>query len=188
MGKKSNQNTTQSTQESFSIPQYSSLDNQSFQSWLQLNSGWSPWWCKKGWCLPVFYRKFNFQSDSSLFYCTMHCLWNYTPELKKLCCCHLSITKSIYTDFDEFVSNFDKPLNHIKQFRPSYTIILGDFNARSKLWRPEDVASHKGTHWISNNNAWFATIYLRPNSFASQFIMYWPYFYWQTKLNHREWH
>ena len=50
------------------------------------------------------------------------------------------------TEFDEFLSNFDKLLNHIKQFRPSFTIILGDFNARSKSWWPEDVTSHEGTH------------------------------------------
>ena len=50
------------------------------------------------------------------------------------------------TEFDEFLSNFDKLLNHIKQFRPSFTIMLGDFNARSKSWWPEDVTSHEGTH------------------------------------------
>ena len=36
------------------------------------------------------------------------------------------------TAFDEFLSNFDKLLNHIKQSRPSFTMILGDFNAKSK--------------------------------------------------------
>ena len=49
------------------------------------------------------------------------------------------------TVFDEFWSNFDKLLNNIKQFRPSFTIILGNFNARSKLWWPEDVTSYEGT-------------------------------------------
>ena len=49
------------------------------------------------------------------------------------------------TEFDEFLSNFDKLLNHIKQFRPSFTIILGDFNARSKSWWPKDVTSHEDT-------------------------------------------
>ena len=35
------------------------------------------------------------------------------------------------TELDEFLSNFDKLQNykHIKQFRPSFTIILGNFNA-----------------------------------------------------------
>ena len=44
------------------------------------------------------------------------------------------------------MSNFDKLLNHIKQFRPSFTIILGDFNARSKSWLLEDVTFHEDTH------------------------------------------
>ena len=42
------------------------------------------------------------------------------------------------TEFDEFLCNFDQLLNHIKQFRPSFTIILGNFNARSKSWWPEE--------------------------------------------------
>ena len=50
------------------------------------------------------------------------------------------------TEFDEFLSNFDKLLNHIKQFRPSFIIILGDFNTRFKSWWPDDVTSHEGTH------------------------------------------
>ena len=49
------------------------------------------------------------------------------------------------TEFDEFLSNFDKLLNHIKQFRPSFTIMLDNFNARSKSWWPDDVTSHKDT-------------------------------------------
>ena len=49
------------------------------------------------------------------------------------------------TEFDEFLSNFDKLLNHIKQFRPSFTIILGDFNTRSKSSWADDVTSHEGT-------------------------------------------
>ena len=52
----------------------------------------------------------------------------------------------VYTEFDEFLSNFDKLLNHIQQFRPSFTIILGNFNARSKSSLPEDVTTHEGTH------------------------------------------
>ena len=51
----------------------------------------------------------------------------------------------VYTEFDEFLSNFDKLLNHINQFRP-FTIILGNFNARSKSCLPEDVTTHEGTH------------------------------------------
>ena len=49
------------------------------------------------------------------------------------------------TEFDEFLTNFDKLLNHTKQSRPSFTIILGNFNARSKSWWPDNVTSHEGT-------------------------------------------
>ena len=75
----------------------------------------------------------------------MHYLRNYTPEFKRLCCCHVSIPKSI-PEFEEILSNFDTLLNHIKQFRPSFTIILGNFSARSKSWWPEDVTSYEGIH------------------------------------------
>ena len=31
------------------------------------------------------------------------------------------------SEFGEFLSNFDKILNHIKEFKPSFTVVLGDF-------------------------------------------------------------
>ena len=37
-------------------------------------------------------------------------------------------------------------MNHIKQFRTSFTIILDNFNARSKSWWTEDVTSHESMH------------------------------------------
>ena len=39
-----------------------------------------------------------------------------------------------------------KLLNYIKQFRPSFTITPGNFNARFISWWSEDVTSHEGTH------------------------------------------
>ena len=48
-------------------------------------------------------------------------------------------------EFDEFLSNLEKLLNFVKQFQPSFTIILGDFNARSKSWWPDDIISPEGT-------------------------------------------
>ena len=51
--------------------------------------------------------------------------------------------------------------------------MLGDFNARSKSWWAEDITSHEGTHtqFLTTMYIWFTTTYLRPNSFASQFII-----------------
>ena len=43
---------------------------------------------------------------------------------------HRSPSQSV-TEFDEFLSKLDKLLNYIKQFRPSFTVILGNFTARS---------------------------------------------------------
>ena len=47
-------------------------------------------------------------------------------------------------EFDEFLSNFEKLLNFSKQLHPSFTIILGDFNVRSKSWWPDDITSRQG--------------------------------------------
>ena len=48
-------------------------------------------------------------------------------------------------EYDEFLSNLEKLLNFVKQLPPSFTIILGDFNARSKSWWPDDITSPEGT-------------------------------------------
>ena len=34
-------------------------------------------------------------------------------------------------EFKEFFVNFDKLLNQVNMFKSSFTVILGDFNARS---------------------------------------------------------
>ena len=39
---------------------------------------------------------------------------------------------SSQTTADDFLSNLEKLLNFVKQLEPSFTITLGDFNARSK--------------------------------------------------------
>ena len=61
---------------------------------------------------------------------------------------HQSPSQSI-SEFEEFLSNFDKLLNHIKQFQPSFTIILGDFNTRSKSWWPEEMLHLMKAHIFS---------------------------------------
>ena len=48
-------------------------------------------------------------------------------------------------EFDEFLSNFENLINFVKGIKPSFTIILGDFNARSKSWWPYDITSPEGT-------------------------------------------
>ena len=51
----------------------------------------------------------------------------------------LLIDLQITLGFDEFLSNFEKLLNFVKQLQTYFTIILGDFNARSKSWCPGDM-------------------------------------------------
>ena len=36
-------------------------------------------------------------------------------------------------EFKEFLSNLERPLNNVKQLKPCFLVILGDFNARSKI-------------------------------------------------------
>ena len=48
-------------------------------------------------------------------------------------------------EFNEFLLNLKKLLNFVKQLQRSFTIILGDFNARSKSWLQDDITSPEGT-------------------------------------------
>ena len=48
-------------------------------------------------------------------------------------------------EFEDFLFNLEKLVNQIKQLKPSFTITLGDFNARSSDWWPDDITSPEGT-------------------------------------------
>ena len=49
-------------------------------------------------------------------------------------------------EFEDFLLNLEKLINQVKQLKPSFTIILGDFNARSSDWWQADITSPEGTH------------------------------------------
>ena len=49
-------------------------------------------------------------------------------------------------EFNEFLTNFARLLNHVKQLKSSFLVILGDFNARSKSWCL-DATTTKLTHY-----------------------------------------
>ena len=49
-------------------------------------------------------------------------------------------------EFEDFLSILEKLISQIKQLKPSFTIILGDFNASSSDWWPDDIISPEGTH------------------------------------------
>ena len=38
------------------------------------------------------------------------------------------------SQFDDFLANFEKLFDDVQIFQPAFTVILGDFNARSKSW------------------------------------------------------
>ena len=48
-------------------------------------------------------------------------------------------------EFDELLLNFENLLDFVRGLKPSFTIILGDFNARSKSWWPDDITLSEGT-------------------------------------------
>ena len=49
------------------------------------------------------------------------------------------------SEFDNFLSGFENVINLINSCKPDFTIILGNFNARSKSWWQYDVTSSEGT-------------------------------------------
>ena len=49
-------------------------------------------------------------------------------------------------EFEEFLVNFDKLLNQVNMLKSSFTVILGDFNARSQSWWSDDITSFEGSH------------------------------------------
>ena len=49
-------------------------------------------------------------------------------------------------EFEEFLVNFDKLLNQVNMLKSSFTVILGDFNARSRSWWSDDITSYEGSH------------------------------------------
>ena len=62
------------------------------------------------------------------------------------------------TEFDDFLVNFEKLLNHVRQLKSTFLLILGDFNARSKSWWCEDITSHKGPQIESLTMSWITVV------------------------------
>ena len=53
-------------------------------------------------------------------------------------------------EFENFLSNFKKLLNYSTSSNGLFTIILGDFNARSSVWWTEDKATMHGFHQLTS--------------------------------------
>ena len=49
------------------------------------------------------------------------------------------------SQFDDFLSNFERLFDNVQILQPAFTVILGDFNARSKSWWSGDSTTMEGT-------------------------------------------
>ena len=49
------------------------------------------------------------------------------------------------SQFDDFLSSFEKLFDDVQILQPAFTVILGDFNARSKSWWSGDLTTMEGT-------------------------------------------
>ena len=47
--------------------------------------------------------------------------------------------------FKEFLVNFDKSLKQVNMLKSSFTIIIGDFDERSRSWWSDDITSYEGS-------------------------------------------
>ena len=48
-------------------------------------------------------------------------------------------------EFNEFLTSFERLLNHVNQLKSSFLAIHGDFNARSKSWCLDDITTYEGS-------------------------------------------
>ena len=49
------------------------------------------------------------------------------------------------SQFDDFLSNFEKLFDNVQIFQPAFAVILGDFNAQSKSWWSDNSTTMEGT-------------------------------------------
>ena len=47
--------------------------------------------------------------------------------------------------FKEFLVNFDKSLKQVNMLKSSFTIIIGDFDGRSRSWWSDNITSYEGS-------------------------------------------
>ena len=108
-----------------------------------------------------------------------------TPYIEQCILCEINIQNTtgyatvIYrppsqssNEFEEFLVNFDKLLSQVNMVRSSFTVILGDFNARSGSWWSDDITSFEGSYIDSQTTTYgFHQLIsdptnLLPNSFS----------------------
>ena len=50
--------------------------------------------------------------------------------------------------------------------KPSFRVILGELNARSRSWWSDDITSYEGSHGDSNNYIWILSNNIRSHPFT----------------------
>ena len=65
---------------------------------------------------------------------------------------------------NEFLTNFERLLNHVTQLRSSFLVTLGDFNARSKSWYLDDITTYSRTTTYSLHQLISRPTHLLPTS------------------------
>ena len=72
----------------------------------------------------------------------IHCELTIQNKIGCIVVMYRSPSQSV-NEFDDFLVNFEKLLNHVSQLKSSFLVILGDFNAQSKSWWCEDITSQE---------------------------------------------
>ena len=102
---------------------------------------------KRGGVCMYYKENLSLRGLSALSYFDQYLLCEVTCQNEKgyIAVIYCSPSQSC-SEFEDFLFNLEKLINQIKQLKPSFTIILGDFNARSSDWWPDDITSPEGTH------------------------------------------
>ena len=84
-----------------------------------------------------------------------------------LCVSHW-LPRHSFTEYDDFLVNFEKLLRHSRQLESSF--LLNDFKTRSKSWCREDMTFHEGTQIESLKMSYgFQQLISNPTHFLPNF-------------------
>ena len=99
--------------------------------------------CLRGYELYVLHR-FSCQLENS-FKKKKEFLAAYNSVYRYDICISDSSPSQTSSQSDDFLSNFEKLFDNVHILQPAYSVILGDFNARSKSWWFNDSITMEGT-------------------------------------------
>ena len=90
------------------------------------------------------------QIETPYFSQCIHCELTIQNKVGYIVVIYRSLSQSV-TEFDDLLVNFEKLLNHVRQLKSTFLLILGDFNAWFKSWWCEDIMSHEGSQieWLT---------------------------------------